>query len=239
MHAVETLKPERTGGTKRPSPAASLVLAAREQVGNGSDYDKFLCWRAGEVVPLSDKFTPIERVAPSENKYSYNNPHLVHNSFSRDGLLVNYRQASQPTVPGEETFGFCVATLDLRTDQNPMVDWQIVSVNQHGTYGYQTTRLGLVRPPAAAAIDDAGSVRQPVAASDETLVDAWFVMDPQGSYFVADGRWEMLEPMDKLVAEVNTLTETMVADRGQNLDQIREQAAEAFGRSLISLPIGA
>lgn len=233
MHAVETPNPEQIKGVKEPSPAALRVLAAREQVGNGSEYDDFLCGRTGEVAPLSPHFPPIDRVAPSGRQYTYNNPHLVRNSFSQGGLLINYREASQPLVPGEEAFAYSIATLDLRT--HTRVDWQIVSLDQQGTPGLKTTRLGLVKPAAASAVDQTGTIRQAVPTGEETLADAWLIIDPQGSSFVSNGRWEVLEPMDRLVAEVNTLTEA----RGLQLDEIRNRAAEVFGRAVVSLPIGA
>lgn len=231
MQVTEILKPDQPTAAKEHSAAALRVLAAREQLGNDSDYDKFLCWRSGDVAPLSPHFPPIDRVAPSGRVYTYNNPHLVRNSFSREGLMINYRQASQPVVPGEETFGFCVATLDLRTEQ--MTDWQITSVAQSGTPDRRITRLGLVRPQAVSVVGGAGAARS--IGATEVLADAWFVMDPQGSYFVADGRWELLEPMDRLVAEVNELTE----GRGLRLDEIRQQAAAAFGQAVTPLQLSA
>lgn len=205
---------------ERFSQAACLVLQAREQVGNGSKYDDFLCEWVGEAVPLSDKFKPVDRISPAGRLYTYNNPHLVRNAYSRGGLMVNYRQASQPTVPGEEAFGFSVATLDLRTNQ--MVEWHIVSIDQKKTYGqsHTVTRLGLMKPPTAMSIEESNSFLR-TSTEDDAPVDAWFISDPQGSYFVADGLWETLEPMDRLVKEVNTLTE----DRRLELDKIRERAA--------------
>jgi hypothetical protein len=230
MRLIETPKPE-TGKTtvKKSSEAARQILDLRKSQGNGSVFDDFLCTRVGDAAYLSPNFPPIDRVGPSGQKYTFNNAHNVHSSYSPSGLLVHHRRASQNVLPGDEAFGFFVATLDVRTRQT--VDWYVADTQRTGTLGNETIWLGLLRPPALSAINNEdifASWQPPQDPDAEVLFDAWLNITPRGSVFIADGRREILEPMNNLVAEVNTLTEA----HDLHLDEIRWRAAQELAQAV-------
>lgn len=196
--------------------AVRYVMGARQEYGNNTAYDRFLCDYIGD--PRARKFRPIHQQGPQTgHTYGYNNLLTMHNSFTAEGTMLNIRHVDSALLPGDEKMEYFVATVDLRT--GVATEWQIAKIKKHDGTGDVKLALSAQGPTEESA--------QPVGALLE-------LNSRYGLTFVdcSSGRGEeSLEDITKLVTTVNYLTEQhrIVLDRRDVGSHIAEVIAlDAF-----------